>query len=59
MEVEKKYFEERSLYSLFQNVNPEKIFEYLKEIGMFYKVSDILRQILCVELFNCDIELES
>ena len=30
--------EERSLYSLFRNVNPEKLFDYLKEIGMFYKV---------------------
>ena len=35
VEVRKKYFEERSLYLLFQNVNPEKIVDYLKEIGMF------------------------
>ena len=38
VEVRKKYFEERSLYSLFRNVNPQKFFVYLKEIGMFYKV---------------------
>ena len=38
VEARKKYFEERSLYSLFQNVNLEKIFNYLKETGMFYKV---------------------
>ena len=37
VEVRKKYFEERSLYSLFRNVNPEKLFDYLNEIGMFYK----------------------
>ena len=36
--VRKKYFEERALYSLFRNVNPGKIFEYLKEIGMLYTV---------------------
>ena len=29
VEVRKKYVEERSLYSLFQNVNLEKIFDYL------------------------------
>ena len=33
-----EYFEERSLYLLLRNVNPEKMFDYLKEIGMFYKV---------------------
>ena len=33
--VGKKYFEERSLYSLFRNVNPEKNVDYLKETGMF------------------------
>ena len=32
LEVRKKYFEERSLYSLFRNVNPEKMFDCLKEI---------------------------
>ena len=38
MELRKKYFEERSLYTLLRNVNPEKIFDYLKQTGMFYKV---------------------
>ena len=38
VEVTKKYFEERFLYSLFRNENPENIFYYLKEIGMFYEV---------------------
>ena len=35
VEVRKKCFEERSLYSLFKNVNAEKIVDNLKEIGMF------------------------
>ena len=51
VEVREKYFEERSFYSLFRNVNPEKIFDYLKEIGTFYKVSGILKLILCGEIF--------
>ena len=38
VEVRKKYFEERSFYSLFRNMNRGEIFDYLKEIGMFYKV---------------------
>ena len=38
VEVRKKYFEERSLYLLLRNKNLGKIFDYLKEIGMFYKV---------------------
>ena len=38
LEARKKYFEERSLYSLFRNVKPEKIFDYVKEIGIYYKV---------------------
>ena len=39
VEVRKKYFEERSLYSLFRNVNPEKIiFNFLKEIGTLCRV---------------------
>ena len=38
-EVRKKDFEEkRSFYSPFQNVNLEKISDYLKEIGMFNEV---------------------
>ena len=38
VEARNKYFEERSLYSIFRNVNPEKMFDYLKKIGMFSKV---------------------
>ena len=38
VEIRKKYFEERSLYSLFQNESPEVIFDFLREIGVFYKI---------------------
>ena len=38
LEVWKKYFKQKSLYSLFRNVNPEIIFCFLHEIGMFYKI---------------------
>ena len=37
-EIRKKYFEEKSLYSLFRNVIPEIIFDFLREIGVFYKI---------------------
>ena len=37
-EISKKYFEERSLYSLFRNVIPEIFFYFLREIGVFYKI---------------------
>ena len=39
----KKYFEEKSLYSLFRNVIPEIIFDFLREIGVFYKILSVLR----------------
>ena len=38
MVIRKKYFEEKSLYSLFRNVIPERIFDFLREIGVFYKI---------------------
>ena len=38
LEIRKKYFEERSLYSLFRNVIPEIIVDLLREIGVFYKI---------------------
>ena len=38
LEIRKKYFEERSLYSLFRNVIPEIMFDFLREIGVFYKI---------------------
>ena len=34
VEVRKKYSEEKSLYLLFRNVNPENIFYFLREIGV-------------------------
>ena len=37
LEIRKKYFEERSLYSLFRNMIPEITFDFLREIGVFYK----------------------
>ena len=33
----KKLFEERSLYSLFRDAIPEIIFDFLREIGVFFK----------------------
>ena len=38
LEIRKKYFEDRSLYSLFRNVIPEIIFDFLREIGVFDKI---------------------
>ena len=38
LETRKKYFEERSLHSLFRNVIPEVVFDFLREIGVFYKI---------------------
>ena len=38
LEIRKKYFEEKSLYSLFWNVIPEIFFDFLREIGVFYKI---------------------
>ena len=38
LEIRKKYFEERSLCSLFRNVIREIMFDFLREIGVFYKI---------------------
>ena len=38
LEIRKKYFEEKSLYSLFRNVIPEINFDFLRKIGVFYKI---------------------
>ena len=38
LEIRKKYFEEKSLYSLFRNVILKVVFDFLCEIGVFYKV---------------------
>ena len=43
LEMRKKYFEEKSLYSLFRNVIPEVVFDFLHEIGVLYKVWSVLR----------------
>ena len=43
LETRKKYFEEKSLYSLFRNVIPEVIFDFLREIG-------VLQNIKCVKV---------
>ena len=47
LEIRKKYFEETSLYTLFRNVIPEIIFDFLREIGVFHKIWSVLRQCLC------------
>ena len=39
----KKYFEEKSFYSLFRNVIPEITFDFLREIGVFYKIWSVLK----------------
>ena len=38
LQIRKKHFKERSLYSLFRNVILEIIFDFLGEIGAFYKI---------------------
>ena len=38
LEIRNEYFEERPLYSLFRNVTPEIIFDFLREIGVFYEI---------------------
>ena len=38
LEFRKKDFEEKSLYSLFRNVIPEINFDFLRKIGVFYKI---------------------
>ena len=43
LETWKKFFEERSLYSLFRNVIPEIIFDFFGGIGVFYKIWSVLR----------------
>ena len=38
LEVRNKYFEHKTLYSVFRNVSPEISFDFLREIGVFYKI---------------------
>ena len=54
LEIRKKYFEERSLYSLFRTVIPEIIFDFLQGIGVFYTIWSVLRKCLsAVFLKSC------
>ena len=43
LEIRKKYIEAKSLYSPFQSVIPEIVFDFLHEIGVFYKIWSVLR----------------
>ena len=52
LEIRKKYFEERSLYSLFRNVIPEIMFDFLRETGVVYKICSVLRKCLCEEFLK-------
>ena len=38
LEIRKKCFEEKSLYSLFRNVIPEVVLDFLRVIGVFYRI---------------------
>ena len=38
LEIRNKYFEDKSLYSVFRNVIPEIFLDFLREIDLFYKV---------------------
>ena len=38
VQIRKKYFQERYLYSLLRNIIPEAIFDFLREIGVFCKI---------------------
>ena len=48
LEIRKKYFEEKSLYSLFRNVIPEVIFDFLREIGVLQNIKCVK---VCVKCF--------
>ena len=50
VEVRKTNFEEKSLH-FFQNVDQERIFEFLKETGVFDKIRGVLYKV-CVECFK-------
>ena len=38
VQITRKYFEERSSYSLFRNVNRETMFDFRRKIGVLYKI---------------------
>ena len=54
VEVRKKYFEEKSLYLLFRNVDPEKNFDFLTEVSVYYKVRGVLYRV-CVKRFDREV----
>ena len=43
LEIRKKYFEERSLYSIFRNIIPEIFFDFRREIDVLYKIGSVVR----------------
>ena len=43
LEVRKKYFWERSSYSLFRNVISEAVFDFLREIGVWCKIWSVMK----------------
>ena len=36
--IREKYYDEKNLKDLFNNTNPDRIFQFLKEINLFYKI---------------------
>ena len=42
LDTRKKYFEEKSLYSLFRNVIPEVVFDFLREIGVLQNMRCVM-----------------
>ena len=51
LEIRKKHFQERSLYSLFRNVIPEIIFDFLQETGVCLIKYEVCWGGVCVECF--------
>ena len=57
VEVRQKYFEERFLYSLFRNVNPEKILTSWKRLVCYIKY-EVCWSKFCVKTYsNCAVEI--
>ena len=57
LEIRKKYFEERSLYSLFRNVIPEIFFDFLREIGVFLQNMKCVKEIFVWGVFKELVEI--
>ena len=47
VQIRKKYFQERYLYSLLRNIIPEAIFDFLREIGVFCKIWSVVEYFVC------------